>query len=148
MLTGPARTAEPMATPTAKPERAGQPVTSDDLGVDRAALATLQEDVGGAGALARIVRLFLDQLEPQAEQIEAAAGRGELDSLARAAHRMKSSSATLGAIALADVLGQLEATARRDDAQACLVLAGELAATVLRARAALEDVLEGLEAAN
>jgi CheY-like chemotaxis protein len=40
----------------------------DDFGIDRGALASLQEDLGGAAALARIVRLFLDQLDPQADR--------------------------------------------------------------------------------
>ena len=44
-------------------------------GVDMEALASLQEDLGGPDALARIVRLFLEQLDPQAEQIDASAPR-------------------------------------------------------------------------
>ena len=59
--------------------------------------ASLQEDLGGPDALARIVRLFLEQLDPQAEQIDASARGGEHETLARIAHRMRSSAATLGA---------------------------------------------------
>ena len=67
-------------------------------GVDMAALASLQEDLGGPDALARIIRLFLEQLDPQAEQIDASARGGEHETLARVAHRMRSSAATLGAV--------------------------------------------------
>jgi two-component system sensor histidine kinase BarA len=120
----------------------------DDFGIDRGALAALQEDVGGAGALARIVRLFLDQLQPQAAQIQQAAATGEHETVARTAHRMKSSSATLGAVKLAEVLAALEAAANQGDAAACDQLAGTLPDVVERARAAFEGVMEGLEAAN
>ena len=68
--------------------------------------ASLQEDLGGPDALARIVRLFLEQLDPQAEQIDASARGGEHETLARIAHRMRSSAATLGASALADMLAR------------------------------------------
>jgi HPt (histidine-containing phosphotransfer) domain-containing protein len=132
----------------AKPKRRSRAAPADDFGVDRGALAALQEDVGGAGALARIVRLFLEQLDPQTEQIEQAARAGELESLARTAHRMKSSSATLGATTLADVLNQLEAAGREGDPETCRALTASLVTAVARARKALEDVTEGLEAAN
>jgi len=120
----------------------------EDFGIDRGALASLQEDLGGAAALARIVRLFLDQLDPQADEIAQAAGAGELDVLARTAHRMKSSSATLGATTLAEVLAQLEVEAAGGDGASCITLAATLATAVERARVAFEGVMEGLEAAN
>jgi PAS domain S-box-containing protein len=136
-----AGTAQPGAPPLK-----GTPI--DDFGIDRAALATLQEDVGGAAALGRIVRLFLEQLDPQAAQIAQAAAGGEHETLARTAHRMKSSSATLGATTLAKVLEELEAAAGAGDAAECDRLAASLGVAVQRARVAFEGVTEGLEAAN
>jgi two-component system, sensor histidine kinase and response regulator len=147
----------PEVTPAATPRTAAAPTNGaqsqqgtpiDDFGIDRAALAALQEDVGGAAALARIVRLFLEQLDPQAAQIAQAASAGEHETLARTAHRMKSSSATLGATTLAEALEELETAAGNGDAAACDRLASTLAAAVQRARAAFEGVMEGLEAAN
>jgi CheY-like chemotaxis protein/HPt (histidine-containing phosphotransfer) domain-containing protein len=115
-------------------------------GVDMAALAALREDVGGAGALARIVRLFLEQLDPQAEQIAAAARGADRESLARSAHRMRSSAATLGATAMADLLSALEAAARDGDAAACDRLAAAFAAQVVATRARFEELLGDLDA--
>ena len=115
-------------------------------GVDMAALTALQEDLGGPDALARIVRLFLEQLDPQAEQIDATARSGEHEGLARAAHRMRSSAATLGASLLADTLGALETAAHDGDAAACDQLATAFAAQVATTRTTLEGVLADLDA--
>jgi HPt (histidine-containing phosphotransfer) domain-containing protein len=125
--------------PAAAPAPAG--------GLDMAALATLRDDVGGGGSLARIVRLFLEQLDPQAEQIEAAAHGGDHAALARSAHRMRSSAATLGATAMADLLSELEAAARDGDAAACDRLATAFADQVASTRASFEQLLARLDAA-
>ena len=127
---------------------AAEAVPVDDLGIDRGALAALQEDVGGAASLARIIRLFLDQLDPQAEQIRQAASAGEHETVARTAHRMKSSSATLGATTLAEVLELIESAANDGDAAQTDGLAASLQPAVENARSAFEGVMEGLEAAN
>ncbi|MGD1049744.1 MAG: ATP-binding protein [Solirubrobacteraceae bacterium] len=113
--------------------------------IDRAALDSLREDLGGADSLLRIVRLFLEQLDPQAEQIDREARGGELETLARNAHRMKSSAATLGASELAELLAQLEATAGAGDAPGAEQLAVTFAAAVTSAREAFEALLEELD---
>jgi PAS domain S-box-containing protein len=113
--------------------------------IDRPALDSLREDLGGADALLRIVRLFLEQLDPQAEQIEREARAGELETLARNAHRMKSSAATLGASELAELLTQLEATAIAGDAAACKELAGAFGLAVAAARKAFDEMLDELD---
>jgi len=114
--------------------------------IDRPALDSLREDLGGAAALLRIVRLFLEQLDPQAEQVERDARSGDLEMLARNAHRMKSSAATLGASELAELLSQLEATAADGDAAACGRLATSFSAAVAVARGAFVAVLDDLDA--
>jgi CheY-like chemotaxis protein/HPt (histidine-containing phosphotransfer) domain-containing protein len=121
---------------------------TDDYGIDRGALAALQEDVGGAASLARIIRLFLEQLDPQADAIREAASAGEHDMVARTAHRMKSSSATLGATRLAEVLEQIETAATEADAAACDQHSAALVGTLESARAGFEGVMEGLDATN
>jgi len=113
--------------------------------IDRPALDSLREDLGGPDALLRIVRLFLEQLDPQAEQIEREARAGELETLARNAHRMKSSAATLGATELAELLRQLEVTALEGDAAACEQLATTFGAAVVAAREAFQALLEELD---
>jgi two-component system sensor histidine kinase/response regulator len=131
------------SSPAATP--APPPPPSD--AVDRVALGSLQDDLGGPDALLRIVRLFLEQLDPQAEQIEAAAKGGEHETLARNAHRMRSSAATLGASGLAEILSALEAAARDGDAAACDQLAATFAAQVAVTRTAFEVVIEELDTA-
>jgi PAS domain S-box-containing protein len=120
----------------------------DDSGIDRGALAALQEDVGGAAALGRIVRLFLEQLDPQTEEVKQAAAARDHEALAKIAHRMKSSSATLGAGTLADVLAQLEAAAGDADAAAYDQLAVRFTTAVEHVRAGFEGVIERLEAST
>jgi len=115
--------------------------------IDMEALGALQDDLGGADALARIVRLFLEQLEPQAEQIDASARAGEYETLARIAHRMRSSAATLGAITMAELLGEIETAALEGDAGACDQLVAAFAAQVASARSAFEGVLADLDVA-
>jgi HPt (histidine-containing phosphotransfer) domain-containing protein len=89
--------------------------------------------------------MFLEQLDPQAEQIEHDARGGELATLARNAHRMKSSAATLGALDLAELLSQLEASAGEDDTAAVERLTPRFTAAVALARQGLEAVLEELD---
>ena len=132
---------------TAQAAAAEVDAAANDGGVDREALASLQEDLGGPEALLRIVRLFLEQLDPQASQIEAAAKGGEHETLARNAHRMRSSAATLGAMALADTLTALETAAIEGDAAACDQLAVTFAADVVSTRTTFEAVLEELDVA-
>ena len=122
---------------------AGDPV--DDGVLDRPALYSLRDDLGGASALLRIVRLFLEQLEPQADQIEREARDGELQTLARNAHRMKSSAATLGASQLAELLIALEIAATDGDASACVRMADGFAGAVALARRAFEAIVEELD---
>jgi len=117
-------------------------------GVDMAALASLQEDLGGPDALARIVRLFLEQLDPQAEQVDASARGGEHETLARIAHRMRSSAATLGAVGMAELLSALEVAALDGDAAECDRLAAAFAATVVTTRATFETALASLDGAD
>jgi HPt (histidine-containing phosphotransfer) domain-containing protein len=95
--------------------------------------------------LVRIVRLFLEQLDPQAEQIEQDHRSGDLATLARNAHRMKSSAATLGALEMAELLVAIEETARAQDAAACDPLVARFAAAVGATREAFQVILEELE---
>ena len=119
--------------------------TTVDDRIDRCARRTAG-GLGGAAALARIVQLFLEQLDPQAAQI----ARPPKHATTRAGgigHRMKSSSATLGATTLADVLEQIEAAAidaTPPPARSC----ARVATAVSNASAAFERVIEGLDAAE
>jgi hypothetical protein len=60
---------------------------------------------------------------------------------------MRSSAATLGAMALADTLTALETAAHDGDAAACDQLAATFAADVIATRTTFETVLEELDVA-
>jgi signal transduction histidine kinase/DNA-binding response OmpR family regulator/HPt (histidine-containing phosphotransfer) domain-containing protein len=141
---GGARAAPAAGGAQAEPAAAGNGGAAQGA-IDRVALDSLREDLGGAGSLLRIVRLFLEQLDPQAEQIDRDARSGELETLARNAHRMKSSAATLGASELAELLSQLEATAGAGDAAGAEQLAVTFGAAVTAVREAFEALLEELD---
>jgi two-component system, sensor histidine kinase and response regulator len=134
------------APPTDEAAAAPAVASTASGALDRPALDSLQEDLGGPAALLRIVRLFLEQLDGQAEQIERDASSGELETLARNAHRMKSSAATLGAIELSELLAQLETTAGERDVAAVDGLTARFMAAVALAREAFEAVVEELDA--
>ena len=90
--------------------------------INRAALEQLRElDPNGAmGLTQKILRVYLDSSQGEMAQLEQALAAGHADSLRRAAHTLKSSSANVGAEALSALFKQLEGfgrEARLDDAK-------------------------------
>lgn len=68
---------------------------------------------GKAGLLKNIVTLFIEKSPELIEEIDAALEAGDAESLFRAAHSLKSSSATIGAMGLSETCSQLEALGRK-----------------------------------
>jgi two-component system sensor histidine kinase/response regulator len=77
--------------------------------VDRLALERLRVDVGDDDALRRIAGLFVEGLAESRDQLRQASAAGDDDAVLRAAHRLRSSSATFGAHRLAALTRELEA---------------------------------------
>jgi signal transduction histidine kinase/DNA-binding NarL/FixJ family response regulator len=69
---------------------------------------------GGPDLLAKVARLYRDRTPALLAEIEAAAGRADAAAVAFAAHNLKSSSACVGALRLADACEALERVARGD----------------------------------
>ena len=121
----PQRTAGPAAeqptprtvgAPAAAPD---DPRTDADPGLppvlDRTTLRGLIDShPGGAALVARLLPLFWETGSQQIAQIQKALDTGDNATLMRAAHTLKSSSATLGAARLADIGEQIELAARTD----------------------------------
>ncbi|MEB3337140.1 MAG: response regulator, partial [Leptolyngbyaceae bacterium] len=86
-------------------------------GVDSKLLATLMKLDGeySAEILAEVIDSYLDDAPQQLKTIATAAEKGNARVLRQAAHTLKSTSATLGAIALANLCKELEAMARNDN---------------------------------
>ena len=81
--------------------------------VDRAAYAALFETVGGdTEFLGELVGEFVSEAVRLVANMQAAAEAGRAADLARDAHQLKSSSASLGALVLSQLCGDLEAHAR------------------------------------
>ena len=74
--------------------------------------ALIDSHPGGAALVARLLPLFWETGSQQIAQIQEALETGDDETLIRAAHTLKSSSATLGAARLADIGKQIELAAR------------------------------------
>ncbi|MCA3627274.1 MAG: response regulator [Methylobacterium sp.] len=69
---------------------------------------------GGAAAVARIYRLYLENGPPALAEIDAAIAAGDAPRLTRAAHALKSMSLSLGAVRVAGFAGEMEKAGRQD----------------------------------
>jgi HPt (histidine-containing phosphotransfer) domain-containing protein len=76
--------------------------------IDPAALDELAEDLGGTGPVRSIVRTYLTELDKRRSAVEDAASAGVADELRAAAHSLKATSATLGAVAVDALARELE----------------------------------------
>ncbi len=89
----------------------GEGVATRDA-LDRGVLDQLREDLGGAAALRQVVVTFLDRGPTMLTELREAAARGNAAAVLAAAHGMKGTSATLGALALSEQCAELERLAR------------------------------------
>ncbi|QYF87590.1 EAL domain-containing protein [Brevundimonas sp. PAMC22021] len=103
----------------AAPQSAAEPVavSADDL-FDAATRADLQRmaQQGRPDFVERVERLYLDNAPLRLAELTAAAGDGQLDAVARAAHALKSMSLSLGARVVAALAAGMEASARQGEA--------------------------------
>jgi signal transduction histidine kinase/DNA-binding response OmpR family regulator len=95
----------------------------DGSALDHDVLDQLRDDLGGTAALREIIATFLEKTPSVLAELRAAAARGDVDGIRRAAHMCKGTSAILGARMLAQQCAELEALARSGlvpDAIACV----------------------------
>jgi len=83
---------------------------SEDL-INRAVLTQLLEDVGLENAEV-LLNVFLEELAGQTRALEEAADLADLVAMGKAAHKLKGSAATLGAIRLGRLVETIENAAR------------------------------------
>ena len=124
----------PLSSPIAATPRA------TSTGLDEAALSQLEALAGAQGPafVERVFATYLATSLPLGAVIREAHRKGDATELARAAHRLKSSSAQIGALEVARLSGELEALGRSDTlAQAePLIAALEAELATLRVRLA------------
>jgi HPt (histidine-containing phosphotransfer) domain-containing protein len=81
--------------------------------LQREALDAIRELSGDSPELLKqVVQAYLDSMPPLLSQLNAGFSSSDLNSIRHAAHTMKSSSASLGAIDLSQMCAKLEAAAR------------------------------------
>lgn len=85
--------------------------------LDQEVLDRLGRDMGGEAAVPRILTMYLTKLPTEMAGLHERAGSGDLSGLAGEAHRIKSSTAMLGATRLAGLLAELEQAAEAGDAE-------------------------------
>jgi CheY-like chemotaxis protein len=107
-------------------------------GIDREVLAGLREDLGDAETLRKVVTVFLDRLPLALADLRAAAERGDQAALLAAAHGLKGTSATLGALILSEHCAELERLARAGRLQDAVARLDGIAAQAETASRALQ----------
>lgn len=115
-----------------------------DDAIDRATFERLLDMAGGDQTFVdELVDTYHDDGAAQVDAIRAAAEAHDADAIVRPAHTLKSSSATVGALALADLCRQLEADGRAGAVPDAAERAEAVAAAFGAARAALLSLRDG-----
>jgi HPt (histidine-containing phosphotransfer) domain-containing protein len=113
--------------------------------LDRSVLAALVDAVGGDRAfVVDLVETYLVDAEHQLDELGAALEAGDAAATVRPAHTLKSSSATVGAMVVAELARESEAAGRDDVLDA--TRADALRAALAAAAAELRDWMQGGEA--
>lgn len=107
-------------------------------------LAAIEALQPGGALVARVVQLYLGELPRYRDALTSTLAGADLPALARAAHTLKSSSANVGLLRLAEIARDLESRARTGDAGPQAGLRELIDREFDRAREALEDYLVGM----
>lgn len=114
--------------------------------IDAAALHRLRNELGDE-VVVDLVRTFLDDALELTSTIQAASARGDLDSLKRAAHALKSTAVLMGADELMKSCRELELIDGRVPKPVVQSKVGWAVGDWIRTRAELTRELENLESA-
>jgi len=138
----------PGGTAEAPEETAGRVNARTSL-IDGAVLDGIREleGDGNRGFFERIINLYLSGASGQVEDVLSAAEKGDTESLLRAAHALKSSSANVGATGFSDLCRQIEGKARTGETVAAGdPLLSKFEGEFRSVREALTAILEGTPA--
>jgi HPt (histidine-containing phosphotransfer) domain-containing protein len=112
--------------------------------IDRATFERLLEMAGGDHDFVdELVDTYLEDGASQVDALRAAAAAGDAPAIVRPAHTLKSSSATVGALALADLCRELEADGRAGSVPDAADRAAAAAQAFADVRAALLELRGG-----
>jgi CheY-like chemotaxis protein len=133
---GPATTAAGVTEPTSAPEPT--PATSAPPVLDSDQLDVIRRIDDGDGTLLReIIDKFLTHAEAGRDELAGIIAEGDPHALERTAHRLRGAAANLGAVALAELCGELEARGRFGQLDDVAVLLPRFDDELARARDAL-----------
>jgi HPt (histidine-containing phosphotransfer) domain-containing protein len=119
-------------------------MTASDL-LDLTTLQNLIElDDGGHGLLSEMIAIFRDDTPRRIRDILAATAEKNFENLSRAGHALKGGAGALGASAMRNLAGDLEALGRSGSTDAGADLPERLNATFHASLAALDAYLTGL----
>jgi HPt (histidine-containing phosphotransfer) domain-containing protein len=97
----------------------------------------------GAALVDKVIRAYLTDTPARLAQMRAALDAGDAEALRKSAHGLKSSSANVGAEALAALCKELESIGRSGSLQAAPTLLKDAEVQLVRVVAALEAQIEG-----
>jgi HPt (histidine-containing phosphotransfer) domain-containing protein len=121
-----------------------RPDVTDAQVIDRGAFDGFMESIGGdADFLAEMLETYFDDSPRQLAAIEATLAAGDAEGLRRAAHSLKSNSATFGALAFSAQAKEIEILAKAGDLQGAAPKAAALAAEYTRVEQALRGLQDG-----
>jgi hypothetical protein len=117
--------------------------------LDAACMAELRalDPDGKAQLVKRVLATYQASLAKLVDQLRVARVDGAWDQVSRVAHTLKSSSASIGALALSGVCADIERLLRANDRDAASALLDQFHAEVTRVDAAVGQTLQHLEAA-
>jgi HPt (histidine-containing phosphotransfer) domain-containing protein len=117
--------------------------------LDAACMAELRalDPDGKAQLVKRVLVTYQASLAKLVDQLRVARGEGAWDQVSRVAHTLKSSSASIGALALSGLCADIERLLRAGDSASVVPLIDLFHAEVLRVDAAVGQTLQHLEAA-
>lgn len=117
--------------------------------VDPSVLQTLADEIGSPEIVGSLVETFLGELEERVKAIQAGI-TSSADEACRAAHTLKGTAATMGAMELAEISGQIEHIFRSDTADGAEpeALAAQLDGAGERCRTGLQQIVQDMEVAT
>lgn len=117
--------------------------------LDAACMAELRalDPDGKAQLVKRVLATYQASLAKLVAQLQVARADGAWDQVSRVAHTLKSSSASIGALALSSLCADIERLLRAGDSASALSLIDQFQAEVRRVDDAVGQTLQHLEAA-
>jgi HPt (histidine-containing phosphotransfer) domain-containing protein len=117
--------------------------------LDAACMAELRalDPDGKAQLVKRVLAAYQASLATLVEQLRVARGDGQWSQVSRVAHTLKSSSASIGALALSGLCAEIERLLRADDTAAAAALLERFHGEVAKVDHAVGQTLQHLEAA-